>query len=341
MENIISQEVLPVNRKAKDTFFKTVYAAEERQRALASFLLGVDREKIAIANVRPVLFGNKENDLAFECDGVFYLMMENQASVSPNVPYRLLEYITAGLRSTVDSERLLYGSKRVCFPVPKLYMLQTGLEITEERLPKQVQYDIRLSDSYRQVSKKYGEKAATPDLEAVVHVYDFRMTLDETVKYIEQNIMPERFMAYDNDLRSYAFTANGITYIQRAIKEEKQKKFIMPVNVSTVAEYLSLLIERNIFVDLLTDKEVCDMTMAQFSRDDILIYQGREEGRAEGKAESIIDLLNDIGELPDSLENLIMKQTDAQTLQKWLKLAARANSVEEFEKSIGLISVER
>ena len=49
------------------------------------------------------------------------------------------------------------------------------------------------------------------------------MTLDETVKYIEQNIIPARFMAYDNDLRSYAFTANGITYIQRAIKEEKQK----------------------------------------------------------------------------------------------------------------------
>ena len=31
-------------------------------------------------------------------------------------------------------------------------------------------------------------------------------------------------------------------------------------------------------MDLLSDKEVCDMTMAQFSRDDILIYQGREEG---------------------------------------------------------------
>lgn len=57
----------------------------------------------------------------------------------------------------------------------------------------------------------------------------------------------------------------------------------MPASVSTVAEYLELLIERNIFVDLLTDKEVCDMTMAQFSRDDILIYQGQEAGRAKEK----------------------------------------------------------
>jgi len=40
-------------------------------------------------------------------------------------------------------------------------------------------------------------------------------------------------------------------------------------------------------VDLLSDKEVCDMTMAQFSRDDILIYQGLEEGREEGLEEGI------------------------------------------------------
>lgn len=29
------------------------------------------------------------------------------------------------------------------------------------------------------------------------------------------------------------------------------------------------------------------MTMAQFSRDDILIYQGREEGREEGREQGI------------------------------------------------------
>ena len=35
------------------------------------------------------------------------------------------------------------------------------------------------------------------------------------------------------------------------------------------------------------NKEVCDMTMAQFSRDDILIYQGREEGLEEGREEGL------------------------------------------------------
>ena len=249
------QEVLPVNTKAKDTFFKTVYASEERQRKLASFLLGMEGKEITVANVRPVLFGKRENDLSFVTDAIFYVMTENQATVCPNVPYRLLEYITSGLRSTVDSEKL----------------------------PEKVQYDIRLSDSYMTVEQQHKNALTEPDLEAVVHVYDFRMTLKEMLEYIESGTQPERFAPYQGDLLDYALTANGITYIQRAVKKEKQNQYDMPDNVTSVADYLELLIKRDIFVDLLTDKEVCDMTMAQFSRDDILLYQGREEGREEGE----------------------------------------------------------
>ena len=248
------QEVLPVNTKAKDTFFKTVYASEERQRKLASFLLGMEGKEITVANVRPVLFGNRENDLSFVTDAIFYVMTENQATVCPNVPYRLLEYITTGLRSTVDSEKLLYSKKRVCFPIPKLYMLQTGLESTAEKLPEKVQYDIRLSDSYLAVEEQYKSALTEPDLEAVVHVYDFRMTLKEMLDYIESGTQPERFAPYQGDLLDYALTANGITYIQRAVKKEKQGSYVMPANVSSVADYLGLLIKRDIFVDLLTDK---------------------------------------------------------------------------------------
>ncbi len=189
------QEAVPVNRRAKDTFFKKVYEKEERQKALISFLLGLDANKIKIANVRPILLGNKEN---------------------------------------------------------------------------------------------------------------------------------------------YALIANGITYMQRIGKD---KKYIKPANVSSVAEYLEMMLERGIFVDLLSDKEVCDMTMAQFSRDDILIYQGREEGKAEGKAEAVLELLEDIGEPSEMLRNYIMKQTDLEVLRRWHKIAAKADSIRDFEQAVGLLSM--
>ena len=274
------QEVLPVNTKAKDTFFKTVYASEERQKKLASFLLGMEGKEITVANVRPVLFGNRENDLSFVTDAIFYVMTENQATVCPNVPYRLLEYITSGLRSTVDSEKL----------------------------PEKVQYDIRLSDSYMTVEQQHKNALTEPDLEAVVHVYDFRMTLKEMLEYIESGTQPERFAPYQGDLLDYALTANGITYIQRAVKKEKQGSYVMPANVSSVADYLGLLIKRDIFVDLLTDKEVCDMTMAQFSRDDILLYQGREEGERIGELRGVIRTYQKLGIPLETARQYIMEE---------------------------------
>ncbi len=320
------QEVLPVNRQAKDTFFKTVYASDERRRKLAAFLLGIEGEEITTANVRPVLFGNKENDLAFLCNAIFYFMTENQATVCPNISYRLLEYITAGLRTTVDSEQLLYSRTRVYFPIPKLYLLQTGLEGKEKSLPEKVQYDVRLSDSYVSVdkghNKKYSGKASEPDLEVIVHVYDFRMTLKEMLEYIGKNTIPKRFDTFAGDMRDYALTANGITYMQRAQKEAMWKEYVIPENVTTVVEYLELLKDRGIFVDLLNDKEVCDMTMAQFSRDDILIYQGREEGREEGE---LIGAIRTYQKLKVSLEDAVQYikeefQKDEKEIDELMKL---------------------
>ena len=240
-------EVIPVNPKAKDTFFKKVYEKEERQRELASFLLGISSEKITTSNVRPVLFGNKENDFACMCDEVVYILTEEQSSVSPNIPYRLLEYATAGLRTMVDSEQLLYSRKRVYFPIPKLYELQVGLETKAESLPETVQYEIRLRDSYLSASEKYGENAPEPDLDAVVHVYDFRMSHEEMLLYIEEAVLPDRFEEYDNDLRNYALVANGITYMQRSGRHDG---YPIPANIRSVAEFLKLMLERNVFVDI-------------------------------------------------------------------------------------------
>ena len=101
------------------------------------------------------------------------------------------------------------------------------------------------------------------------------------------------------------------------------------------------------------------MTMAQFSRDDILLYQGREEGLEEGRkegrkegrmegreegkaqerAEAVLELLEEIGEPSEMLRNYIMKQTDLEVLRKWHKIAARVDSIKDFEQAVGLLSI--
>ena len=108
------------------------------------------------------------------------------------------------------------------FRYPNCICYRQGWKVQREKLPEQVQYDIRLSDSYLAVEEQYKSALTEPDLEAVVHVYDFRMTLKEMLDYIESGTQPERFAPYQGDLLDYALTANGITYIQRAVKKKNR-----------------------------------------------------------------------------------------------------------------------
>jgi len=70
-----------------------------------------------------------------------------------------------------------------------------------------------------------------------------------------------------------------------------------------------------------------------------LLNKERSEGRAEERAEAVIELLEDIGVLSESLRNHIMEQTDLELLRRWHKAAANAESIEEFEQAIGLVQV--
>lgn len=58
--------------------------------------------------------------------------------------------------------------------------------------------------------------------------------------------------------------------------------------------------------------------------------EGRAEGRVESKAEAVLEFLEDLGEIPEYVRERIMNEKDLQTLTRWFKLAAKADSFEEF-----------
>ena len=66
---------------------------------------------------------------------------------------------------------------------------------------------------------------------------------------------------------------------------------------------------------------------------------GWAKGKADDRAEAVIELLEDLGELSDSLKKHIIEQTNLELLKKWHKAAAKAKSIEEFEQAIGLVQV--
>ena len=65
--------------------------------------------------------------------------------------------------------------------------------------------------------------------------------------------------------------------------------------------------------------------------------EGKAEGEIKGTAKCVIELLKDIGNPPETLEKIVMGQTDIEVLRGWLKTASRAKSIEDFERAIGLV----
>lgn len=68
------------------------------------------------------------------------------------------------------------------------------------------------------------------------------------------------------------------------------------------------------------------------AEDECVWDQGREQGRVEGKAEAILQLLDELGDMPSDLRVMIMAEKDMDTLNRWLKAAARAESIEQYRE---------
>ena len=62
------------------------------------------------------------------------------------------------------------------------------------------------------------------------------------------------------------------------------------------------------------------------------IMQGRKEGREEGLAMAILGCLKDLGRVPEQVVSHIKAEKDLDVLQRWVRSAARAASIAEFEQ---------
>ena len=62
--------------------------------------------------------------------------------------------------------------------------------------------------------------------------------------------------------------------------------------------------------------------------------EGREEGRLRGMADAIMELLEELGHVPQRLVELIREEDNLGVLSRWHKSAAKAGSIAEFEANM-------
>ena len=62
---------------------------------------------------------------------------------------------------------------------------------------------------------------------------------------------------------------------------------------------------------------------------------GIAEGKNLGERQAVLDLLEDLGEVPEDIRTRIHTEEDQKNLRQWLKAAAKAASFEAFREKMG------
>lgn len=127
--------------------------------------------------------------------------------------------------------------------------------------------------------------------------------------------------------------------------EENTPEYLLKLIGKIIAVFLYRLNVPRKEVEEFTDqieRREFDMLFDSFEAYDVQETRrvSKAEGKAEGKAESVLELLSDLGMVSEKIKKTIMETTDSQTLSAWLKLAAKAESVEDFCSRAGMPSLE-
>ena len=67
---------------------------------------------------------------------------------------------------------------------------------------------------------------------------------------------------------------------------------------------------------------------------ELMLKDERKAGKIEGKIEALLELLEELSVVPEKLRATIMQETDLSTLKRWLKLAAKSSSIEQFMENM-------
>jgi hypothetical protein len=156
------------NRRYKDSVFSFLFSDPDILRELYEAIEGVklpDDVRININTLEGVLFRTKLNDISFEIGDRLVVLIEHQSSINPNMPVRLLMYITYVYEKILGSKNI-YGSKKLPIPRPEFIVLYNGVDAYPDR------QTLKLSDMFADAGFPGLSPELPPALELVARVYN-------------------------------------------------------------------------------------------------------------------------------------------------------------------------
>jgi predicted transposase/invertase (TIGR01784 family) len=279
-------------------------------------------------------FKDKEADLVYwvklnDQDIIFYLLLEIQSTVDFQMPYRLLIYMVEIWREILKD--LANGQEKLKeFRLPSIIPLVlyngknnwTACRSYKEYLSGYEMFGDNIID-FRYILidvNRYNENdlLEMSNLIASAFLIDRKQDIESLFKNLKK-VMSVLKEISPNEFEIFKNWFNNI--ILKGVEPESYNKFDSIIQESREVEVMVYNLE-------LTLKEEFEKNRNEGR------IEGKMEGRMEGKIEAIIELLQEMSEVPEELKNVIQTQNNMGTLIKWIKLAARVSSIEEFKNKI-------
>lgn len=190
----------------------------------------------------------------------------------------------------------IYSKGQQLIPMPQYIVFYNG----EDDAPEN--WELKLSDAFI-LPESFSNQV--PCLELTVRVLNINHGKNRAI------------MEQCQKLKEYA------EFIEE-IRRQQTNGLSMQEAVDTAVR---ICVKHGILKDLLASHraEVVEVILTEYDEE-----KYRELERKETKALDILELLEDFGSISDKLKQQTMNQKDELILSKWLKLAARSSSLEEF-----------
>ena len=289
------------NREVVSDVFSMLMEYPEHALDVYNVLNGSHYEDPGVVQVERLKAGislTVRNDASFLIGGEIHFY-EHQSTHNPNMPLREVIYYTDYLKIWIKrNNRDVYGRGLVEIPTPHFVSFYNG----EEKRPAVER--MRLSSAFCRPLKK-GEEA---DLE--VRCVQYNLNAEENRELLVKSSTLRGYVCFVDKVRRYREEQELGVVIDRAMEE--------CVREGVLARFFE---ERK---DEVRKSMILDCTWE--AREKLI----KRDSKAEGKAEAVIELLKDLGEVPEWLENEIYAEMDPSVLGKLLKMAAKTDSIEEF-----------
>ena len=249
------KENAPANREYKDSVFTKLFSESETllplYNALSQSQYPLDTH-IEITTLEGVMFKDRYNDVSFVVDGKLVVLIEHQSTISPNLPLRLMFYLSKIYDNHVEGKSL-YSSKLIKIPRPEFIVLYNGVEdFPDEQI-------LKLSDVFHDLPKGHTPNGS---LELTVRVLNINKGHNESV--VDRSVDLSGYVVLIDEIHKNRKSGMGLKEaISKAVKDCES---------------------RNILVDFLKKHggEVMSMLYKEWNWDEYIAVQ-REEAAEDGE----------------------------------------------------------